>query len=119
MVNDGRTPSPSPRCSSTTPTGSTRSIPVRTLERRDAATISILYPWVQDEAHAIALVSETGVLFEAEIPVAMESPRADQESVARFALVGLYVGVVPVALGLLWYPSMRRLGRRGMNFVSR
>ena len=35
----------------------------------------------------------------------------------RFGLVGLYVGVVPVALGLLWYPFLRRLGRRGMNFV--
>ncbi len=91
--------------------------PGRTLDPRDSATISIPYPWVQDEAHAIALVSETGVLFEAEIPVAMESPRADRESVLRFGLVGLYVGVVPVALGLLWYPSMRRLGRRGMNFV--
>ena len=91
--------------------------PGPTLERRGAATISIPYPWVQDEAHGIALVSETGVVFEAEIPVAIESPRADQESFARFALVGLYVGIVPVALGLLWYPSLRRLGRRGMNFV--
>ena len=92
-------------------------VPGRTLEPRDSATVSIPYPWVQDEAHAIALLSESGVLFEAEIPVAMESPRADRESVLRFGLVGLYVGVVPVALGLLWYPSMRRLGRRGMNFV--
>ncbi len=91
--------------------------PGRTLEPRESATITIPYPWVQDEAHGIALVSETGVVFDAEIPVAMESPAADQESVLRFGLVGLYVGVVPVALGLLWYPSMRRLGRRGMNFV--
>ncbi len=91
--------------------------PGRTLEPRESAIISIPYPWVQDEAHGIALVSETGVVFDAEIPVAMESPAADQESVLRFGLVGLYVGVVPVALGLLWYPSMRRLGRRGMNFV--
>ncbi len=91
--------------------------PGPTLERRDSATITVPYPWVQDEAHGIALVSATGVVFEAEIPVAMESPRADRESVLRFALVGLYVGVVPVALGLLWYPTLRRLGRRGTNFV--
>jgi len=91
--------------------------PGPTLERRDSATITIPYPWVQDEAHAIALVSETGVLFEAEIPVAIESPHADRESVLRFGLVGLYVGIVPVSLGLLWYPSLRRLGRRGMSFV--
>ncbi|MBA2277122.1 MAG: metal transporter [Chloroflexia bacterium] len=91
--------------------------PGPTLDRRDSATVTIPYPWVQDEAHGIALVSETGVVFEAEIPVAIESPDADRASVVQFGLVGLYVGIVPVALGLLWYPSMRRLGRRGMNFV--
>ena len=32
-------------------------------------------------------------------------------------LIGLYVGVVPVGLGLLWYPALRRLGRRGMNAI--
>jgi len=63
------------------------------------------------------MISETGVVFEAAIPVAIESPEADRASVLRFGLVGLYVGIVPVGLGLLWYPTMRRLGRRGMNFV--
>ncbi len=91
--------------------------PSRTLDRLQSATVSIPYPWVQDEAHGIALVSETGVVFEAEVPVAIESPRADRQSFLQFALVGLYVGIVPVGLGLLWYPTMRRLGRRGMNFV--
>jgi zinc transporter ZupT len=79
--------------------------------------LTIPYPWVQDEAHLLALVSSTGATFEAEIPVAFESPSADRGSVVRFGLVGLYVGVIPVALGLLWYPVLRRLGRRGMAFV--
>lgn len=87
------------------------------LARLQSATVRIPYPWVQDETHAIMLVSSTGVVFDAEIPVAVESPRADGESFLRFALVGLYVGVVPVALGLLWYPFLRRLGRTGMHFV--
>jgi zinc transporter ZupT len=89
----------------------------RPLKRLESATLTIPYPWVQDEAHAIALVSSTGALFEAEIPVAFESPEADRSSVVRFGLVGLYVGVIPIALGLLWYPVLRRLGRRGMAFV--
>ncbi len=87
------------------------------LDRLQSASVSIPYPWVEGESHAIALISSTGVLFDAAIPVAIESPRADGESFARFALVGLYVGIVPVALGLLWYPFLRRLGRNGMNFV--
>lgn len=91
--------------------------PNGTLERLQSATISIPYPWVEGEAHAIALISSTGVLFETEVPVAVQSPQPSRESFLRFALVGIYVGVIPVALGLLWYPFLRRLGRRGMNFV--
>lgn len=91
--------------------------PNQILDRLDTATISIPYPWVEGEGHSIALISSTGVLFEADVPVAVESPQANRESVLRFALVGLYVGVVPVALGLLWYPFLRHLNRQAMNFI--
>lgn len=91
--------------------------PAGTLDRLESATISIPYPWVEGEAHTIGLISKTGIVFQVPIPVAVESPQADTESFTRFALVGLYVGIVPVTLGLLWYPSMRQLGRKGMNFV--
>lgn len=87
------------------------------LERLDSATVSIPYPWVKDEAHAINMISATGVAFPAEIAVALQSPQTDTESFTRFALIGFYVGVVPVALGLLWYPSMQGLGRKGMSFI--
>ena len=91
--------------------------PEQTIDRLESATVSIPYPWVEGEAHALALLSSTGVVFETEIPVAVESPQADRESVLRFALVGFYVGVVPVALGLLWYPLLRHLNRQAMNFI--
>lgn len=89
----------------------------RTLGRLESATITIPYPWVEGETHHIAIISETGVVFDAEVPVAIESPAADGITVARFALIGFYVGVIPVALGLLWYPFMRRLGTSGMHFI--
>src|SRR5688572_25749530 len=47
--------------------------PQGALERLDSATITIPYPWVQDETHAITMLSSTGVVFDAEIPVAIES----------------------------------------------
>jgi zinc transporter ZupT len=34
-----------------------------------------------------------------------------------YALVGVYVGIIPVGLGLLWYPAMRKLSSRGMGFI--
>jgi ZIP family zinc transporter len=91
--------------------------PAGPLERLDSATIAIPYPWVQDEAHAITLISSTGVVFDAAVPVAIESPHQDGKSFLRFGLIGLYVGVVPIVLGLLWFPFLQRLGRTGMNFV--
>ena len=89
----------------------------RTLSPLESATIEIDYPWVQDETHAIAIISETGVVFEGEVAVAVESPSSDAETVGRFALIGFYVGVVPIAIGMLWYPFMRRMGPRGLQFV--
>ncbi len=79
--------------------------PAGTLDRLQSARVSIPYPWVEGESHSIALISATGVLFETAVPVAIQSPQADRESFLRFGLVGLYVGVVPVALGLLCIPS--------------
>jgi zinc transporter ZupT len=34
-----------------------------------------------------------------------------------FSLVGLYVGVIPVAIGLLWFPFLKRLSAGGTDFV--
>ncbi|MQA30370.1 MAG: metal transporter [Luteitalea sp.] len=81
------------------------------------ATLAIPYPWVEGEAHIVKLVTSTGTTFEREIPVAFETPRPGARNFAVFALIGLYVGVIPVAIGLLWFPMVARLGGRGLDFV--
>jgi zinc transporter ZupT len=91
--------------------------PSRTIPRLGQARIRIPYPWVVEEAHEILLVTALGATFAGEIPVAVETPRITGELFLRFGLVGLYVGIVPVGLGMLWYPFMKRLSRRAMNFV--
>jgi zinc transporter ZupT len=48
--------------------------------------------------------------------VAVASPAPDARFLATFTLLGVYVGVVPVFVGLLWFPFLRRLGRRWTNF---
>jgi zinc transporter ZupT len=88
--------------------------PLRHLEK---VRLSIPYPWVEYETHAIRLVTANGITFDHEIAVATETPRPDWQYFAWFALIGLYVGVIPVAVGLLWYPALGRLGRRGLDFV--
>ena len=91
--------------------------PSPTIGRLRGATIEIPYPWVEGEAHEIKLVSRNGVAFFAEIEVATETPRASGPWLLKLGLLGLYVGVVPVALGLATYPLLRGLGRRGIDFL--
>lgn len=87
------------------------------IARLGSTTLTIPYPWVEGEAHRVALLSNLGTVFEGEILVAALTPKLDGDLFARFGLVGLYVGVVPVLLGMLWFPWMRRLSGRAMNFI--
>lgn len=91
--------------------------PAAKIPRLGRATVTIPYPWVQDEAHLVVLVSSSGVTFEGEVAVATRSPVPDAATFGRYALLGVYVGFIPVGLGLLWYPFLRRLGRNGMQAV--
>ena len=88
-----------------------------TLRHLGRTRLSIPYPWVPGEAHVVRLLTSTGVTFDHTIPVAVETPRPNARFLGVFALIGLYVGVIPVALGLLWYPLMRQIGRSGMQFL--
>lgn len=79
--------------------------------------ISIPYPWHAEEPLKIAVISSAGVKFEKEISVAIETPEMGMASVGYFSLIGIYVGVIPVFLGLLWKPFLGRLGPGAMSFL--
>ena len=87
------------------------------LGRLGRAEIRIPYPWVHGETHVVRFVTSNGVTFDHEIAVAIPTPKPSLRFFGIFALVGLYVGVIPVALGLLWYPLVGRLGSRAMDFL--
>ncbi len=91
--------------------------PSATIPRLGRATIEIPYPWVQDEAHGITLLTSTGVTFEHEIELATATPVLGARYFLIFGAVGLYVGVIPVLIGLLWFPFLRRLERRWIHFM--
>jgi len=63
------------------------------------------------------LVTNTGLAFEGEVPVATLTPRPGAREFAGYGLLGIYVGVIPVGLGLLWYPAMKRMGRKWLGFL--
>jgi zinc transporter ZupT len=87
------------------------------LKHLGRTSLAIPYPWVVGEAHIVKIVTSTGTTFEHEIPVAVRTPRPDGRSLLAFTLIGVYVGVIPVALGLLWFPLASRLGRTGLDVL--
>jgi zinc transporter ZupT len=92
-------------------------MPSPTLERFGRATISFQYPWVQGEPVHVTLISSNGVRFEKGIEVAAATPEPGLQAFLLYALIGVVVGVIPVALGLLFYPFLRTLGRAAVQFI--
>jgi hypothetical protein len=88
-----------------------------TLNHLGQTTLRIPYPWVEGDAHAIRVLTSTGASFDHEIAVAVATPAMDARALGAYTLMGLYVGVLPVAFGLLWFPFLRRLPARGMDFL--
>jgi ZIP family zinc transporter len=79
------------------------------IDRLRAQTVHIAYPWIEGEAYEIGLLTSTGGTFTHEIAAAVQTPDADLGFFGLMALLGLYVGVIPVALGMLWLPFVRRV----------
>jgi len=87
-----------------------------TVGRLETSRIEIPYPWVEGEPVGLTLLTNTGLTFHAEVDVATQSPRPDARYLSTFALLGVYVGVIPVFLGLLWLPFLRGISRRWLDF---
>jgi zinc transporter ZupT len=79
-----------------------------TLGRLRSATIVVPYDWVEEDPISVGVTSSTGIQTTEEIAAAVETPSASGRSFFGYALIGFLVGIVPVALGLLWLPSLRR-----------
>jgi ZIP family zinc transporter len=85
--------------------------------RLQTATVRIQQPWVEGEAYEIALLTSTGGTIDHEIPVAVETPANDLSFLGLMALLGIYVGVIPIALGMLWLPWIRRIPPSWLRIV--
>jgi zinc transporter ZupT len=83
-----------------------------TLGRLRSSTIVVPYDWVEDDPLAVGVTTSTGIETTAEVAAAVETPRPSAEGFLGYGLVGVLVGIVPVALGLLWLPSLRRADAR-------
>jgi zinc transporter, ZIP family len=81
-----------------------------TLGRLRSSTIVVPFDWVENDPITVGVTSSTGIETVREIPAAIETPEPSVEGFFGYALIGLLVGVLPVALGLLWLPALRQAG---------
>jgi zinc transporter ZupT len=85
--------------------------------RLGGSTIDVQYPWIEGQNYEVILLTATGATITHEIEAAVETPDADAGFYGLMALIGLYVGVIPVAIGMLWLPWVRGVDARWMRFL--
>jgi zinc transporter, ZIP family len=91
--------------------------PSPSLERFDEGTLTISYPWVEGDPHAIKLITSNGIITEGLIAAATLTPEASFKNFLNYGLIGLYVGIIPIGLGLMWYPFLKRFTRKTINAI--
>ena len=72
-------------------------------------TLTLDYPWLEGGAYTIFMLTSTGATIEHTIDVAVETPEAGAGFYGLMTLLGTYVGIIPVVLGMLFMPMLRRV----------
>ncbi len=86
------------------------------LERYETALVRIPFEWNTAEPYTIGVTVGDGTRFEKRIDAAAPALAPTLELVGFFAVIGTYVGIIPVTIGLLWLPFIRRIGRAKYHF---
>jgi ZIP family zinc transporter len=68
--------------------------------------------WVVNDPYSIGLISSSGIVTTHSVAAAVETEQPSLHGALGLAVIGLLVGVVPIALGLAWLPSLRRAAPR-------
>lgn len=90
--------------------------PGKGLARLAAAKIVIPFAWNAGEPYEVGITTSDGVRFSKSVESATLAPTPNIGQASFFALIGTYVGIIPVLIGLLWFPFIRRLGINKYNF---
>ncbi len=80
------------------------------IERLGTTRLDLSYPWQSGQPYTISLLTSTGLVIEHVVPAAVATPQAGAGLFGLMTLLGVYVGVLPVLLGMLVLPVLRRTG---------
>jgi len=90
--------------------------PDKSLERFETALVRIPFSWNEAEPYTIGITLDDGVRFDKFIEAATPAIKSDYKLAGFFAIIGTYVGIIPVMIGLLWLPFIKRIGKNKYNF---
>lgn len=90
--------------------------PDKHLERYETALVRIPFEWNEAEPYIIGLTVGDGTRFEKEIEAAAPALEPNLELAGFFAIIGTYVGIIPVMIGLLWLPFIKRISKSKYHF---
>ena len=90
--------------------------PDRFLDRYETALVRIPFEWNEAEPYSIGITTEDGTRFEKEVEAAAQKLEPNAELFGFFAIIGTYVGIIPVLIGLMWFPFIKRLSKSKYHF---
>lgn len=90
--------------------------PDRFLERFESALVRIPFEWNVAEPYIIGITIGDGTRFEKEIEAAAPALEPTIDLAIFFAIIGTYVGIIPVMIGLLWLPFIKKISKQKFHF---
>ena len=81
------------------------------VSRLDTQTLKLEYPWQEGSPYGIFILTSTGATIDHSIDVAVETPETGASFYGLMTVLGTYVGVIPVMLGMLFMPLLRRISQ--------
>ena len=91
--------------------------PSPTIPRLAETTIRLSYPWVDGEPYHLTVFTSNSQAFSLDVDAAEARAVPGLGTLLSYVLIGLYMGVIPVGLGMAWLPAARRLGPRWLTFL--
>jgi ZIP family zinc transporter len=83
--------------------------PSNNMPRLGEAKVMIPFPWIPGTPYEIGITTSDGTRFSKSVEAAALAPSPDANQALLFTSLGVYVGVIPVMIGLMWYPYIRRI----------
>jgi ZIP family zinc transporter len=90
--------------------------PSKILSRLAEAKVIVPFSWNPGVPYEVGVTTSDGTRFSRAVEAAALALTPNVEQASYFAVIGTYVGVIPVLIGLLWFPFIKRLSANKYNF---